>query len=96
MRRTMTARQRLAVFANVSRMQSDQETYDMAVNRDVELKRQCARAESAEAERDALRALLREARDDWIKVGYGASHEDVAACRDFCDRIDAALGERDE
>lgn len=56
MRRTMTARQRLAVFANVSRIQSDQETYDMAVNRDVELKRQRVRAERAEAERDALRA----------------------------------------
>lgn len=40
---------------------------------------------------DELRALLREARESWIKVGYGASHEDVAACRDFCNRIDAAL-----
>lgn len=63
------------------------------------------RAERAEAERpllqmrdellaenEALRALLREARDDWIKVGYGASHEDVAACRDFCDRIDNMIG----
>jgi hypothetical protein len=45
-------------------------------------------ARLAEAE-----ALLREAREDWIKVGYGASHEDVAACRDVCDRIDAALKE---
>jgi len=52
----MTARQRLAAFANISRVQSDQETYDMAVNRDVELKRQRVRAERAEAERDALRA----------------------------------------
>ena len=40
---------------------------------------------------DELRALLREARESWIKVGYGASHEDVAACRDFCNRIDAAI-----
>jgi len=44
---------------------------------------------------DRLRGLLREAREDWIKVGYGASHEDVAACRDFCARIDAALGTAD-
>ncbi len=47
------------------------------------------RAEQAERERDMLRALLWEARDNWIKVGYGASHEDVAECRDLCDRIDA-------
>lgn len=39
--------------------------------------------------------VLREAREDWIKVGYGASHEDVAACRGFCDRIDALLSERE-
>lgn len=32
--------------------------------------------------------LLREARHDWVKVGYGASHEDVAECRDFCRRVD--------
>jgi len=38
-----------------------------------------------------LRALLKEARESWIRVGYGASHEDVAECRDFCDRIDAML-----
>ena len=44
---------------------------------------------------DELRALLREARESLIKVGYGASHEDVADCRDFCRRIDAVLvGER--
>ena len=44
---------------------------------------------------DELRTLLREARDSWIKVGYGASHEDVADCRDLCRRIDAAIaGER--
>lgn len=42
-------------------------------------------------ERDALAALLREASESWIKVGYGASHEDVAECRDLCSRIDAAL-----
>lgn len=41
---------------------------------------------------ERLRALLAEARESWIKVGYGASHEDVAECRDFCERIDAALG----
>lgn len=40
---------------------------------------------------DQLRGLLCEARETWIKVGYGASHEDVAKCRDLCDRIDAAL-----
>lgn len=39
-----------------------------------------------------LRGLLWEAREDWIKVGYGASHEDVAAFRDFCARIDAVVG----
>src|SRR5574343_1317060 len=44
-------------------------------------------------ERDALRALLAEARESWIKVGYGASHEDVVECHDFCKRIDAALRE---
>lgn len=35
--------------------------------------------------------LLREAWARYIKVGYGASHEDVAECRDFCARIDAVL-----
>ena len=46
---------------------------------------------------DKLRALLREARESWIKVGYGASHEDVADCSDLCRRIDAALaGQRRE
>lgn len=40
---------------------------------------------------DKLRALLLEARESWIKVGYGASHEDVADCSDLCRRIDAAL-----
>ena len=40
---------------------------------------------------DALRALLRECREDWIRLAYGASHEDVAAYRDFATRIDAAL-----
>lgn len=38
MKRTMTARSRLGAFANVSRLQSDREAYDMAVSRDVELK----------------------------------------------------------
>ncbi|MBK9704808.1 MAG: hypothetical protein IPO75_15950 [Betaproteobacteria bacterium] len=42
-------------------------------------------------ERDALAALLRECREDWIRLAYGASHEDVAAYRDFATRIDAAL-----
>jgi len=42
-------------------------------------------------ERDDLAKLLKEARERWITVGYGASHEDVAECRDLCDRIDAAL-----
>ena len=41
-----------------------------------------------------LRALLAEARESWIKVGYGASHEDVVECHDFCKRIDAALAGR--
>ncbi len=44
-----------------------------------------------EIENEVLRALLWKARSDWIKVGYGASHEDVAECRDLCDIIDAAL-----
>ncbi len=39
----------------------------------------------------AARALLRECREDWIRLAYGASHEDVAAYRDFATRIDAAL-----
>ncbi len=38
-----------------------------------------------------LAALLRECREDWIRLAYGASHEDVAAYRDFATRIDAAL-----
>jgi hypothetical protein len=40
---------------------------------------------------DELRALLREAIEDWIEVGYRPSHEDVAAFRDICDRIEKAL-----
>ncbi len=49
--------------------------------------------ESLRAERDALAALLRECREDWIRLAYGASHEDVAAYRDFATRIDGALAE---
>jgi hypothetical protein len=52
------------------------------------------RAEKAEAEVERLRELLQGARDSWIKVGYGASHEDVNECRDFCERISAELKER--
>lgn len=43
----------------------------------------------------AARALLAEARESWIKVGYGASHEDVADCSDLCRRIDAAIAGKD-
>lgn len=39
-------------------------------------------------------SLLREVRTDWIRVGYGASHEDVAECRDVCSRIDAFIEEQ--
>lgn len=46
---------------------------------------------AARAEAEALRTLLREARTSWIKVGYGASHEDIAECRDFCDCINTLL-----
>ena len=47
------------------------------------------------AERDALAALLQECRDDWLRLAYGASHEDVAAYRDFATRVDAALAGKD-
>ena len=46
-------------------------------------------------ERDALAALLQECRDDWLRLAYGASHEDVAAYRDFATRVDAALAGKD-
>ena len=46
---------------------------------------------SLKADLAAARALLRECREDWIRLAYGASHEDVAAYRDFATRIDAAL-----
>lgn len=75
MRRTMTARQRLAVFANVSRIQSDQETYDMAVNRDVELKRQRVRAERAEAEREWLERCRKDGGGEQSWRDYGKAHE---------------------
>ncbi len=48
-----------------------------------------------EADLAAARALLAEARESWIKVGYGASHEDVADCSDLCRRIDAAIAGKD-
>jgi hypothetical protein len=51
----------------------------------------CAEAATLAQENAKLRELLAEARGEWIKVGYGASHEDVSECRDFCNRIDAAL-----
>jgi hypothetical protein len=39
----------------------------------------------------AMAGLLEEAIEDWVKVGYGASHEDVAAIQDFTCRSRAAL-----
>jgi hypothetical protein len=53
------------------------------------------KAEAVAAEQageiEELRALLREAIEDWIEVGYRPSHEDVAAFRDICARIEKAL-----
>ena len=48
----------------------------------------CARLE---ADLERLRGLLREALDEHVHVPYGASHEDVAAIRDFEKRVNEAL-----
>lgn len=57
MKRHMTARARLETFAHVSRTQSEQETYDMAVSRDVELKRLRAEVERLRADAERYRWL---------------------------------------
>ena len=54
-----------------------------------------AEVDRLRADLAAARALLAEARESWIKVGYGASHEDVADCSDLCRRIDAAIAGKD-
>jgi hypothetical protein len=58
------------------------------------LKQQLGMPLETERENERLRGLLAEARGEWIKVGYGASHEDVSEFRDFCGRIDEALKEK--
>lgn len=105
-----TARQKLKPFGNISRVQSEQETYDMAVTRDVELKK--ARDRDATIER--LRAELAEAREilaggnfgslpnDWTLPRIAASvmedmHKLTWQVRDTCARAEtaeAALAER--
>lgn len=57
MKRHMTARARLETFAHVSRTQSEQETYDMAVSRDVELKRLRAEVERLRSDAERYRWL---------------------------------------
>lgn len=45
---------------------------------------------------ERLRGLLREAIEDcYVRIPYGASHEDVSAIRDFERRIKEALGQSD-
>jgi hypothetical protein len=46
---------------------------------------------AAQSQAAAMAGLLEEAIEDWVKVGYGASHEDVAAIQDFTCRSHAAL-----
>lgn len=65
MKMKFTARQRLAPFGHISRLQDDKATYDMSVKRDVAMKLhqgEMARAEALRARLEAAEALLRKFR----------------------------------
>jgi hypothetical protein len=102
-----TSRARLETWAHASRVQSDEVTFDMKselVCQVEELRRerdgcraalfqaqQAAKALLAKGE--MLAAVVQGAREDFVKVPYGASHEDVAALNDWHKMAAEALQE---
>lgn len=92
-----TAQARLETWAHASRVQSDEDTYEMKselICQVEELQRErdgCRHAlfqaqEAAKvlmAKGEMLAAVVQGAKEEFVRVPYGASHEDVAAINDW-------------
>lgn len=92
-----TARARLETWAHASRVQSEQETYDMKSElicsfEEVQRERDGCRHALFQAQEAAkvllakgemLAAVVQGAKEEFVRVPYGASHEDVAAINEW-------------